>query len=235
MTHGWIPAYRKLFNREDWLRPTKKHPAGRREAWLDLCQQAQHHGYDHVDGIRLARGEVLVSLSNLEKRWAWTRMRVRWFLDRLSCNTMVSIVRNTPQGTVYRIVNYDRYAISGNVEQHTEEHSQQQLNNTATTPEQEGRRKKTTYTSDFEELWALARKGSKPAAFRHYKKAVPSKVSHDAVVAARGAHVKRASKPEYIKSLDLWIRDERWEEHKPGRNGKRSGALDRPNLLLLDQ
>lgn len=142
---GWIPAWRKLFEREDWLRPTAKHPAGKREAWLDLCQMAQHEDYDH-GGEPLKRGEVMVSLSHCEKRWAWSRRRVRWFLDRLSCDTMIGIVRGTPSGTIYSIVNYDTYAVGEMSQGHSQRHSQRHSNGTATAPEQEGRREHTKKT-----------------------------------------------------------------------------------------
>lgn len=148
---GWIPAHRTLFDREDWLKPTKRHPAGKREAWLDLCQMAQHRDYEHV-GQRLERGEVLVSITRCMERWAWTKKRVRWFLDRLSCDTMIGTVRGTPHGTIYRIVNYDTYATVGNGQGHSERHGQGHSKGTARAPEQpltmnnppsEGAKKKT--------------------------------------------------------------------------------------------
>lgn len=140
---GWIPAYRKLFEREDWMKPTKKHPAGTREAWLDLCQKAQRRSFDH-GGEPLERGEVLVSLSWCAKRWAWSIKRVRWFFNRLICGTMIARVRGTPNGTVYHIVNYDTYAIDGHSKGHSKGHSQGHPRGIAGAPEQERRKKNTT-------------------------------------------------------------------------------------------
>ncbi len=67
----------------------------------------------------------------------------------------------------------------------------------------------------FERLWVLARRGSKKKALQQYVKAVPKKVSADSMYAARKTHVERASHLRYVKHLDLWIRDERWDEEVP--------------------
>jgi len=183
MRDGWIPAYRKLFDRNDWMAPTKKHPAGKIEAWLDLCQQAQHATYEHA-GERLQRGEVMVSLTACEHRWKWSRKRVRSFLNGLVMGSMMGIVRGTPNGTVYSIVNYDTYAIGG----HTQGHSQGHSKGTARAPEQERSINKTAssvhtdaptdewpakpkqtngayaYPARFEQAWASypTRSGSNP-------------------------------------------------------------------------
>lgn len=68
---------------------------------------------------------------------------------------------------------------------------------------------------DFERLWMLARRGPKKKALDQYGKAVPKKVSAEAMYAARKIHVDRASHLRWVKNLDLWIRDERWHEEVP--------------------
>lgn len=115
---GWIPVWRQLFRDDHWLAPTHKHPAGRREAWIDLVQLAQHSEYDHVETLQ--RGEFLASVRTLADRWKWSRTATQRYMDRLETGTMIGTVRGTPRGTVYRIVNYDTYAVGGDAERDTE-------------------------------------------------------------------------------------------------------------------
>lgn len=106
---GYVPLYRKLFRSTHWLAPTKRYPAGRREAWLDLVQLAQHDDFKHV-GVELARGEFVASVRWLADRWCWSRSATARYMLRLESETMIGTVRETATGTVYRIVNYDSYA-----------------------------------------------------------------------------------------------------------------------------
>jgi hypothetical protein len=113
---GWIPLYRKLFDPDHPFAPTKADPASRIHAWLDLCQLAQHDEYEHA-GERLKRGEFLAAMRWLGARWGWSAAKVYRFTVNLKCSktgTMIETVRETRRGTVYRIVNYERYAVLGN-------------------------------------------------------------------------------------------------------------------------
>src|SRR5690606_4979797 len=107
---GWIPAWRKLFAADHWLAPNKVHPAGRREAWLDLCQMATHKPRK-VRGELIARGELVASIRTLAKRWGWSKSRTSRFMVELESSTAIGTARETPIGTVYRIVNYETYAV----------------------------------------------------------------------------------------------------------------------------
>lgn len=64
----------------------------------------------------------------------------------------------------------------------------------------------------FERLWLVHRRGSRDGAWRQYLDAVPTRVDADTIHDARVLHVEAASEPKYIKSLEGWIRDGRWEE-----------------------
>lgn len=68
------------------------------------------------------------------------------------------------------------------------------------------------YTPEFEEAWAVLRRGSKPDAFEMYEAAVPSEVSHDDLVRALRMYVKSFDPGFKGAHLVLWIRDRRWEE-----------------------
>ena len=136
MSRGWIPAHRKLFDPDYWMAPTKKDPASRIHAWLDLCQMAQHETYEHA-GERLNQGEVLVSVRYLSTRWGWSKSKVDRFVDRLKCGTQIGTVRETPRGTVYRIVNYDTYAIHRDSERDTQRDTQRDRSGTRAGQEQQ--------------------------------------------------------------------------------------------------
>ena len=108
---GWIPAYRKLFNPGHVL--ARRDPACRRFAWLDLVQMAQHKPRK-VRGVQLNRGELLASVRYLEQRWQWSRSKVQRDIKRFISETLIEPLSETPSGTVYRIVNYDRYSVFNN-------------------------------------------------------------------------------------------------------------------------
>lgn len=83
-------------------------------------------------------------------------------------------------------------------------------------PEPEPEPEEEPHSSErFEEVWSVARRGSKRQAIHQYRRAVPSKVSHEALLAAWKAHVSAASGEQYVAHLFRWIRDERWEEEVP--------------------
>jgi hypothetical protein len=87
-------------------------------------------------------------------------------------------------------------------------------------------KKRPTYTSDFQQLWDVCKRGSRKQAFDQYHKARASKgIAHDLLLAKWKAHVQAASEPEYVAHLFRWLRDERWEEDahvSANGNGKRT-------------
>ena len=112
---GYIPAWRRIFDPDHHLAPSKRDPASRLHAWLDLCAHATHQTYQRRD-IVLQRGEFIASLRYLARRWHWSLARVERFINDLKARTQIETVRETLDGTVYRIVKYDTYAVF-----HTEE------------------------------------------------------------------------------------------------------------------
>jgi hypothetical protein len=151
-------------------------------------------------------------------------------MSELEVRTAVMRVRETPDGTVYRIVNYDTYAVHANGQRDSERDAKRDRSETGARQEQQENRKPTaTYTSDFEALWSLAKRGSKRKAFTEYKRAVPTKVQHGALLTARASHVARASEEKYVRHLDGWLRDERWEEANGNGQAKRGSVIVRPD------
>lgn len=120
----WTPAYDRMFKMDHEL---AYGPTCPRFAWLDLCHNARwEDGTRIVDGvvIPLKRGEVLASLRWMAQRWEWSVKKVRSFVNLLTHPDVakLEIIRETPQGTVYRIVNYDTYANPGHTAGHSKEH-----------------------------------------------------------------------------------------------------------------
>lgn len=117
---GFIPAHRKVFSPDHWLAPTKRDPASRLHAWLDLCQMAAHEPM-------IWRGEKIgtgctrpTSFRYLAKRWKWSTARVFRFMSDLKASTAIETVTETDTGTVYRIVNYETYAIDRGSDRNSE-------------------------------------------------------------------------------------------------------------------
>lgn len=230
MSRGWFHVWRKAFDRDDWLKPTKRNPASYTHAWLDICQMAQYEDYEHV-GERLRRGEFIASVRSFGARWKWSKSAVSRFLKRLENASMIGTVRGTPQGTIYLVVKYNIYANGDDPLGDTQRDMLRDTSGTLAGQEEEGRRKKEEkYTSDFEELWALAPgRGAKNKSFTAYKKAVKNGTTHLMIVEGRKMHVFDARQKQFVKHLEKWIKDERWTDYES--NGvTQSGALDRPNL-----
>lgn len=148
---GWIPAWRKLFDSGHWLAPNRRHPAGRREAWLDLCQMATHRPRK-VHGELVNRGELVTSVRTLADRWGWSRSAVDRFLQALKDRAMLEVRVNaqctrseTPSGTasgtapftVYKVVKYDTYAAIDLAGRDTERDTERDSSETAPRQEQE--------------------------------------------------------------------------------------------------
>jgi hypothetical protein len=78
--------------------------------------------------------------------------------------------------------------------------------------ETETETKKNTYTSEFEELWKIHRKGSKPKAGDAYRKAL-KKTQVNVITNALKAYVATLRPPTFTGvHLHRWLDEERWEE-----------------------
>lgn len=76
--------------------------------------------------VQLRRGELVASLRFLADRWRWSVKKVRVFLETLEDPIIQKLetVRETPAGTVYRVVAYDEYANPGHSQGHGNGHAQ---------------------------------------------------------------------------------------------------------------
>jgi hypothetical protein len=116
---GFLLLWRKYFDHPYWA---EKRVYSRAEAWLDCWgNMAAYDPYVKImAGIRipLERGQFIASERFLEKRWGWSRGKVRRFLAK--CLNDGELVRVTPMngvcsvnepdgGTIYSVVKYDVY------------------------------------------------------------------------------------------------------------------------------
>lgn len=82
------------------------------EAWEDMIQLsawAPHRRFLDDEIIVLERGEFLGSLRFLATRWVWTIKRVRTFLIWCVADDRIRAQREAQHGTVYLLVNYEKY------------------------------------------------------------------------------------------------------------------------------
>lgn len=217
---GWIPTYRKIFEPEHWLAPTKRNPASALHAWLDLVQLATHQTRETRNSGTLERGELIASVRTLAKRWCWSKGRTERFLSDLETRTAIGTVRGTADGTVYVIVNYDTYAPAGNAQWDTKRDSEWDSRGTGVGQEQEQKnkrkRKTVSYQPEFLELWTVHPVGSKEDAQTAYKTAVKSGVDHKTILDGLRSYAGYCDSQEDFRGahLNRWIAKKRWEEEE---------------------
>jgi hypothetical protein len=110
---GHVKLARKLFAADGgdplWL---EQREFSRWEAWVDVIQLAAWKPWRYVTQhgpIDLQRGEFVASLRYLADRWTWTVKKVRTWLATLEKWARLRAQQETQAGTVYLIVNYERY------------------------------------------------------------------------------------------------------------------------------
>lgn len=109
---GWIPVYRRLLDRTDWLSPSKRTPADYSRAWIEVLHQTQHQVHNHR-GEELQPGEFLISIEDFAQKMGWSSSKTGRFFERLRSGRMIGIVRETPIGRVHRVIKWDQYCLSG--------------------------------------------------------------------------------------------------------------------------
>ena len=214
--------WRKLFDPSHMLHPTKRNPASQIHAWLDLCQLATHQQYKHADEV-LERGEFIVSLRWLAERWKWHHLKVRRFLGVIEEWQNIETVRETPRGTVYRIVKYDTYAVAENGQRNTERNKSE--TGVKQEQEQEEQKKKENREKKvrFRDGWVPTEKHSEMAA----------ELGRDVEFEARAFedyHVSKGSTfIDWDRAFNNWLR----KASEFGRSKPRTTARDRSRIAAL--
>ena len=107
-SEGYVLLYRRFFDHPYW---TEKRVYSRAEAWLDCwANMAAHTDHTKLVGSRqveLMRGEFLASDRFLMKRWGWSRGKVRRWIDGATEACEIRPTRDTSDGTIYLVVNFD--------------------------------------------------------------------------------------------------------------------------------
>lgn len=108
---GHVKIARKAFTEDKWW--LEKRVFSKWEAFVDMIQLAQHKPREVVTTkfgtIRLERGEFVLSLRQMAKRWGWGVQSTRSFTKSTTFHTRLLTQRETQAGTVYLIINYDLY------------------------------------------------------------------------------------------------------------------------------
>lgn len=104
MDKGWIKLNRQII--DNWLYKDK--PFNKSMAWIDLLLIADHT--THTDLWRgkittFKRGDVNLSVTELAKRWGWSRDKARRFIKDLESDGMLR-VNCTTYRTTLTIVKY---------------------------------------------------------------------------------------------------------------------------------
>ena len=83
-------------------------------AWVDLLLNTQYRDgfFQSKKGkISYKRGDCTFSLSDLSKRWGWSRWKVRSFLDILEEHEMIERKMIKEKYSIITILNYDKYQV----------------------------------------------------------------------------------------------------------------------------
>lgn len=89
----------------------KDKPFNRSMAWIDLLLIANHKTYTTMwkgKKTTFYRGDVNLSITELSKRWGWSRGKTRRFILSLEMDGMANIKRTT-DGTVITLIKYDNF------------------------------------------------------------------------------------------------------------------------------
>lgn len=108
---GWIKIDRKILNNVLW----QDKPFSKGQAWVDLLLSAKWQDEDvWISGsiVRLKKGQIWTSQMKLEKRWGWSKNKVRRFLALLAEQRMIHI-DGTSHGTTLTVVNWDKFQNEG--------------------------------------------------------------------------------------------------------------------------
>jgi hypothetical protein len=91
----------------------KDKPFNRSMAWIDLLLIADHTTHTKLwrgKPTEFKRGDVNLSITELAKRWGWSRDKARRFISHLEQDNMVR-VNSTTYRTTITIVKYDDFQI----------------------------------------------------------------------------------------------------------------------------
>lgn len=107
---GHVNISRKFFEEDAFWNEVR--PRTKAEAWIDCIQLASWKARRYSIGLateELQRGEFQASVRFLAKRWRWGKHVVEKFLEVAKKGGRLVVQREGQGGTVYLLVNYERY------------------------------------------------------------------------------------------------------------------------------
>ena len=119
MDKGWIKLSRNIQDNFLW----DEVPFSKAQAWIDLLLSASHKEQTiSVNGKPkiIKKGQVWTSQMKLEKRWGWSKNKVRRFLALLAEQQMIHI-DGTTNGTTLTIEKWAKYQGGGTTNEPTNE------------------------------------------------------------------------------------------------------------------
>lgn len=111
--HGHVKISRKAYATDPWWNEPREF--SKWEAWEDCIQMAAWKPRSFVIGHSiepLARGEFFASIRFLAERWQWGKNVVARWIEAAQKAGRLTVQREGQYGTVYLIVNYERYQIT---------------------------------------------------------------------------------------------------------------------------
>jgi hypothetical protein len=225
---GYSLLWRRFFEHRYWI---ERRAFNRAEAFLD-CFANLAAWKDHVaivGGVStpVARGEFIASDRFLEKRWQWSRGKVRRFmadaihegeLERVRSMSGGCAMDGTTGGTVYRVVKYEEYQNPWSRNDATDDTVERPLTDQRERKKRKGKNTSTPSAFDllFEAEWfEYPKKTAKAEAKRLWDKLIQT---NDAKTIAAGIRryvtymQARNSEVIFYAKLVNFLKDEQWKE-----------------------
>jgi hypothetical protein len=219
---GWVKLYRKLRNDVIWQKCT----LAQKVVMITILMSVNHSDQEwewQGQKFTVHPGQMVTSLDSLRKLCGkgMTIQGVRGALLKLG-KMGFSTDTSTKTGRLITVSNWAKYQDPDETQ-----HSKQQTDNKATTPNKNVKNdKKKTPSSDalldrFNALWKLyPKKLGKQNSFKAYKKAIKDGATDDQIKTGIEAYVKYLTKeqtdPQYIKQGSSFFNQRSWEDDWSG-------------------
>lgn len=107
---GWVRIHRGWRDSDVF---GSEGPFSEREAWLWLIENVAWKAMTRTNGkgerVRIERGQIHLSLRQLEKVWGWGKNKIARFLQRLENHGMISGTASGQSGHIVTLCNYTKY------------------------------------------------------------------------------------------------------------------------------
>jgi hypothetical protein len=227
---GFGLIWRRFQRHRFWA---EKRVFNRAEAWLDcwLFMAAYEAHSRVVAGIttRLERGQFIASERFLERRWSWSRGRVRRFIQdcidngeilRVSSVNGGCAVDDNAGGTVYLVVNYEECQLRSTTDGTTDGPATVPLTDQIETSKRKKKKQTSSSPSAFDllfeaEWFEYPKKTAKAEAKREWDKAIQK---DDAKLIAAGIRryvammQAKGTDRQYYAKLVNFLKDEAWRD-----------------------